>query len=267
MKANTLPNLRGLIGNNNRLKIELTKAINIGQVYSKRGPGYSPASEAIATLLTAALAANKTTTRSASIALASSSGTLAAGAVVPQTVTATWADASTQVVARPATAVLTFGAVPANNDTVTLDGRVYTYKTTLTGAANEILIGADVTASATNLRSALNGQTGAGSLYGTGTAVHASLRGSNAVGVLTVFPLAAGADDNTKAVAKSGTNPSLSGATLTGGVLDTRVTFVSSDVTKATVNTSGRISRVAAGSATITASFQGRTAPYAATLS
>lgn len=43
-----------------------------------------------------------------------------------------------------------------NNETVTIDGVVYTFKTTLTGADGEVLIGANLTASYANLMLAIN---------------------------------------------------------------------------------------------------------------
>lgn len=56
-----------------------------------------------------------------------------------------------------ASSLLTFAGQPADNDTITLGTRVYTYKTTLTGAAYEILRGADAAAAATNTIAAVNG--------------------------------------------------------------------------------------------------------------
>lgn len=68
-----------------------------------------------------------------------------------------------------ATGILTFTAQPANNDTVTLGATTYTFKTTLTGASNEIFIGASTLTTMRNLANAVNGGTGEGTAYGNGT--------------------------------------------------------------------------------------------------
>ncbi len=68
-----------------------------------------------------------------------------------------------------ATGVLTYTAQPANNDTVVLGSTTYTYKTTLTGAANEVFIGASTIATMRNLANAINGGEGEGTAYGNGT--------------------------------------------------------------------------------------------------
>jgi hypothetical protein len=67
---------------------------------------------------------------------------------------------------------------PANNDTVTLAlgaiTQTYTFKTALTGAANEVLIGATAADTALNLSYAVNDTSAnEGTLYGTGTAANA----------------------------------------------------------------------------------------------
>lgn len=67
-------------------------------------------------------------------------------------------------------------AVVNNNDTVTIDGRVYTFKTTLTGAADEVLRdGTTGTQSLRNLHHAINGTGARGTAYTTATAVHATV--------------------------------------------------------------------------------------------
>ena len=67
---------------------------------------------------------------------------------------------------------------PANNNTVTIAvgtfTQVYTFKTALTGAANEVLIGAAAANTALNLSYAINDTSAnEGTLYGTGTAANA----------------------------------------------------------------------------------------------
>ena len=72
---------------------------------------------------------------------------------------------------------LRFDVIPANNDTLTIGlagfTQVYTWKTTLTGAANEIHIGADRFIAARNAGRAIIAGTGAGTDYGTGTVANA----------------------------------------------------------------------------------------------
>lgn len=71
------------------------------------------------------------------------------------------------------TGTLTQLANPANNETAVVGAKTYTFKTVLTGAANEVLIGADCAASIANLIAAINGAAGAGTTYGTGTTANA----------------------------------------------------------------------------------------------
>lgn len=68
-----------------------------------------------------------------------------------------------------ATGVLTASGVFSDGETVLIGQRTYTFKTALTGAAYEVLIGAAAANSLDNLKSAINATAGAGSTYGTGT--------------------------------------------------------------------------------------------------
>lgn len=68
-----------------------------------------------------------------------------------------------------ATQVLTGSGVFTGGETITAGDVTYTMVTTLTGAKNEVLIGANLAASLDNLKSAINATAGAGTTYGTGT--------------------------------------------------------------------------------------------------
>ena len=75
-----------------------------------------------------------------------------------------------------ATGSVAFGSTNAsNNDTVSIGGQIYTFKTSLTAAttANEVLIGTDAEASAANLAAAINKGTGGGTKYGSSTVKNA----------------------------------------------------------------------------------------------
>src|SRR5882672_4919625 len=85
----------------------------------------------------------------------------------------------------------------ANNDTVVVGATTYTFKTALTGAANEVLIGANAPSSLANLASAINGSAGAGVAYGTGTVANTSVSATaNSDGTLTITALVSGAGGN-----------------------------------------------------------------------
>lgn len=120
-----------------------------------------------------------------------------------------------------ATATLTStGTALTDADTVTIGDRVYTYKTVLTGAADEVLIGA-ATASLTNLKSAVNGTAGAGTTYGTGTVAHADVTAGTLTGttVLDFEASTPGAAGNSLTKAETSTNLSWNaGETFSGGV-------------------------------------------------
>ena len=85
---------------------------------------------------------------------------------------------------------LTSSGALGNNETVTINGIVYTFKTALTASGAtpyEVLIGANQTASHLNLQSAINDlPSGRASTFGRGTVEHPDVWGSSATGTTTV---------------------------------------------------------------------------------
>ena len=113
---------------------------------------------------------------------------------------------------------LTFNGNPVADDTVTIGTVAYKFVDAV-AAANDVLIGESATATAMNLVAAIEGQAGAGSLYGAGTVANASahaLLSEN--GVVTVFADNAGAEGNAIALKTTSAVVVVSGATLTGGI-------------------------------------------------
>jgi hypothetical protein len=78
------------------------------------------------------------------------------------------------------TATLDLATQPTDNDTVTIGGQVFTFKTTLGSTAGNVLIGASAAAAQANLISAVNGSAGAGSTY---VAISQEDRNSKLVGI------------------------------------------------------------------------------------
>lgn len=140
-------------------------------------------------------------------------GTLPAGVTLNN---AGWAPA----VAASATISVAVGK-PSDADTVTVNGRAYTWKSALStgpAVAYEVLIGADNAACAANLAAAINGAAGAGTTYGTGTVAHTTVSASVQTNVVTVTAKTAGAAGSDYTLTRSGTNVTVSGAKFSGGV-------------------------------------------------
>jgi hypothetical protein len=122
-----------------------------------------------------------------------------------------------------ATGVLTFSGVGTADDTITIGARVYTLKAA-PAAANQVKIGATAAETATNLIAAINGDAGAGALYGAGTAPHADVSArSNASAVVGLVAKAPGTAGNAIATTESGTGTSFGAATMTGGLAEAGV--------------------------------------------
>ena len=103
-----------------------------------------------------------------------------------------------------ATGTITFTGAPVANETITVRGIVYTFKT-LAATATEITIGANVTATAANTVLKIN-------------ANDPLLDALSALGVVTIGASDTGTYGNAYTLAQAATNTAVSGATLTGGI-------------------------------------------------
>lgn len=120
-----------------------------------------------------------------------------------------------------ATGILTFTAQPTALDTVTIGVKTYKFVSSLTGAANEVLIGAALiggTGTLANFVAAVNQGAGAGTAYGTGTLVNQDAAATaSSTTTITATARAAGVDANAVVTTEAGTNTSWAAATLAGG--------------------------------------------------
>jgi hypothetical protein len=121
------------------------------------------------------------------------------------------------VAAAKATEDLTFTGVAADTETVVIGGVTYTFVDTLVNAY-DVLVGASVTACATNLAAAINGSAGAGTLYGEDTLPHPAIVATSAVGVLTATARAAGVAGNLITCTETAGSAAWGAAVLSGGL-------------------------------------------------
>ena len=129
---------------------------------------------------------------------------------------------------------LTFSGNAAANDTVTVGTKTYTFVSTLSGSANEVLIGGTTAQSILNLQAAINAAPGgAGVAYGAGTVANTAAYGSAVTGTtLTVTANVNGTDGNTIATsATGGGNETFGAADLAGGVAGATVSIGSQTYT------------------------------------
>lgn len=108
-----------------------------------------------------------------------------------------------------ASGTVTFAGAPVANDTVTVNGVVFT--AVASGATgNQFNIGGTVAITATNLAAAINASVTAG--------VAGVVTAASALGVVTISAFKTGVMGNSLTLAKVASNTTVSGATLTGGV-------------------------------------------------
>jgi hypothetical protein len=111
----------------------------------------------------------------------------------------------------------------ADNDTVTIAGKVYTFKAILTETDGYVKVGASLTASLANLKNAINREGGVvGTDYATATTEHPTVEAtaSNATTV-SLRAKAGGVGGNSLATIEGSTVLSFGAATLTGGTNST----------------------------------------------
>lgn len=117
-----------------------------------------------------------------------------------------------------ATQVITASGVFSNGETITIGDKVYTMVTTLSGAANEVLIGASAAASLDNLKSAINASAGEGTTYGTGTKANPNVTATtNTDTAQTVEAYRVGTYGNSIVTTETCANASWGDATLASG--------------------------------------------------
>lgn len=119
-----------------------------------------------------------------------------------------------------ATNTLTFTALPANNETVTVGGKVYQFKTTLTSSPNQVLIDAGLSLAVTilNFKAAINLEAGSGTIYSSTTTDNVVVNASSVTATtLTVTADVMGSAANQSVCLESLANGSWATATLTGG--------------------------------------------------
>lgn len=128
-----------------------------------------------------------------------------------------------------ASGTITLSGIPSDGDTFTINGTVYTFKTSLTPTAGQVLIGSSTAIAAANLFKAMTGGDVAGTNYASGTTAIASTvypSVPSSANVITITYKTTGTAGNSFTLAKSGTNLAVSGATLSGGSAGTAVSIV-----------------------------------------
>ena len=119
-----------------------------------------------------------------------------------------------------ATATLTNATNFLDTETVTIDGKVYTFQTSLTNVDGNVQIGASVALSHENLRRAINLDGVAGTNYAAATTLHPTVSATDTATTTIVTAKVSGSAANAIAVSETASTGSWSGATLAGGAGD-----------------------------------------------
>ncbi len=120
-----------------------------------------------------------------------------------------------------ATGTLTLSSNPSDTETVTIDSKVYTFKTTLTNTDGYVLIGATKELSAENLANAINLGAGAGSTYAAATTLHSTVSAVDVDNTVLLTAKTAGTGGNSLGTTETLSAGAFGGATLAGGAAAT----------------------------------------------
>lgn len=157
--------------------------------------------------------------------------TIANDSVLEQRVVSLEKNATTVTGANATTTFTSVGS-GGNNETFTIGTRVYTIKSTLTGAPDEVLQGAAATNTLDNIKDAINRTSvsgGPGVTYGLGTTVNEQVSAGAKTATTLVLTALYPSLGNTIATTDTMANFSFTGATLTSG-LPKVVASVATDV-------------------------------------
>jgi hypothetical protein len=102
--------------------------------------------------------------------------------------------------ATSASDVFTVTGQPNDGDKLAFGGQTYTWKTALTPAVGEVLLGSSAANALANMKNAVNGGPGAGTAYANGTTANKFFTASNTASALTIAHKSAGTVGNGRAV-------------------------------------------------------------------
>jgi len=120
-------------------------------------------------------------------------------------------------VSAAAAGTLTASGTPADGATVTIGSIVYTFKTTLTPTAYEVLIGGSAAAACLNLEYAINATGDAGTNYAAGIGAHSQVTATSTSTTVVVTARTVGTGGNSIASTETGANLAWGAATLADG--------------------------------------------------
>jgi len=189
----------------------LVNAINAG---AGMGTKYSGATNAN-TMVSAAVIAGSSTTLTASVGGSSGNTITLAQSAAAFTLTAFSGGGAAAIAA-----ISSSGTNVSNNDTVTINGKVYTFQTVLTNTDGHVFIGASADASLLNLLCAVNLAGTAGTQYAAATTKNTYATAYNQDTTnhkIYLQAIATGSGGNALTLAKSAATLTVSGATFAGG--------------------------------------------------